>query len=62
MWRDPIIEQIHKIRQEHAGKFNFDLKAIFADLKEQEKKSEIKLISLPVKRRSVKKEKQTVAN
>jgi hypothetical protein len=24
MWIDPIVEEIRKIRQEHAAKFNFD--------------------------------------
>ncbi len=37
MWKDPIVEEIHRIRRMHAQQFNFDLYAIFADLKEQEK-------------------------
>lgn len=31
--KDPIIEELHRIRKEHAAEFNFDLDAIFADLK-----------------------------
>jgi hypothetical protein len=50
MLKDPIIEEIHKIREEHAKKFNYNLSAIFSDLKEQEKKSGKKFVSLPVKR------------
>ncbi len=53
MWRDPIVEEIHKIREEHARKFNFDLKAIYNDLKQQEKKSGIQTVSLAVKRLQV---------
>jgi len=49
MWHDPIVHKIHKIREEHAQKFNFDLKSIYDDLKEQEKKSGIQTVSLPIK-------------
>ncbi len=52
MWEDPIVEKIHKIREEHARKFNFDLKAIYDDLKEQEKKSGRQIVSLPIHKRS----------
>lgn len=51
MWEDPIVEKIHKIREEHAQKFNFDLQAIYNDLKAQEKKSGRKIISLPIQKR-----------
>ena len=50
MWEDPIIREIHKFRQEHAKKFNFDLHAIFLDLKEQEKRDKRHTVSLPIKR------------
>lgn len=50
MWKDPIIEEIHKIREEHAKKFDYDLDKIFADLKKQEFKSGKKFVSLPIKR------------
>ncbi len=39
MWEDKIVEEVRNVRQEHAEEFGFDLKAIFADLKKQEKKS-----------------------
>jgi hypothetical protein len=51
MWKDTIIEELHKFREEHAKKFNYDLKAIFDDLKKQEKNSTRKIISLPFKAR-----------
>jgi transposase len=34
MWLDPIVEEIHKIREERAKRFNYDLKAMYDDLKE----------------------------
>lgn len=38
MWNDPIIEELHQIRQAHAAKFNYDLKAMFDDFKRSEEK------------------------
>ncbi|GAH87092.1 unnamed protein product, partial [marine sediment metagenome] len=35
--KDPIVEEIRKIREAHAAKFNYDLNAICADLKKKEK-------------------------
>jgi len=29
--RDPIVEQIRRIRHEHAARFNLDIDAIFED-------------------------------
>ena len=49
MWKDPIIDELHQIRQEHAKKFNNDFKAIFEDLKKQEENSPRKIISTPFK-------------
>ncbi len=51
MWKDTIIEELHQFREEHAKKFNYDLKAIFDDLKTQEKHSTRKIISSPFKAR-----------
>jgi hypothetical protein len=36
MWKDPIVEEIHAVREEIARKFDFDLKRIFAYLREQQ--------------------------
>lgn len=47
MLDDPIVEEIRKIRDEYAKKFNYDLKAIAADLMKQEKASGRKLVSFP---------------
>jgi hypothetical protein len=34
MWKDPIVEEVRRIREEHAARFGYDLKAIYEDLKE----------------------------
>lgn len=36
MWEDPIVAEVHRIREELAAKFNFDVKAIFADLRKRQ--------------------------
>lgn len=50
MPKDPIIDELHTMRRDHAQKFGHDLHKIFADLKEQERKSGKKFLALPVKR------------
>ncbi len=50
MWKDTIVEDVRKVREEHAAKFNFNLDAIYLDLKKQEKKSGRKILSLAKKR------------
>jgi hypothetical protein len=37
MWSDSIIEEIHKIRKEHAEQFNYDLDAIVKDYQQQQR-------------------------
>ena len=49
MWVDIIVEQTRKVREEHAAKFNFDLKAIYEDLKQQEEQSGREVVSLSPK-------------
>jgi len=36
---DPIVDEVRRVRDAHAARFNYDLDAIFLDIKEQEKKS-----------------------
>lgn len=50
MWHDPIVDEVRKARREYAAKFNFDLDAIFRDLKEQQNTSGRTYVSYPPKR------------
>ena len=36
---DPIVDEVRRVRDAHAARFNYDLDAIFQDIKEREKKS-----------------------
>ena len=49
MIKDPIVEEIHKIRYEHAAKHNFNVAAICAEYREREKQSKLNLVSRPPK-------------
>lgn len=47
MWHDPIVEEIRKIREEHARKFNHDLHAICEDIRRRQGKSGHTVVSRP---------------
>ena len=49
MWRDEILEEIYRIREEHAKAFNYDLKAICDDLRKRQAASDRKIISKPLR-------------
>jgi hypothetical protein len=42
MWNDEIVEEVRKHREAYASKFNFDLQAMYEDLKKQSEKAGIK--------------------
>lgn len=47
MWEDPIVNEVRRIRNEHAARFDYDIKKICQDLKEREKASGRKYSSYP---------------
>lgn len=44
-WSDPIVDEVRRARDAYAARFNYDLDAIFRDLKEREKRSGRKYVS-----------------
>ena len=36
MWEDPIVAEVHRTREKLAAEFNYDVKAIFADLRKRQ--------------------------
>jgi hypothetical protein len=46
MWNDEIVEEIHQIREAYAKSFNYDLDAIFEDLRKKEAESGREIVSL----------------
>ncbi len=49
MYKDPIIEEVRKARDEYAKKFNYDLDAICRDLKAKQSKNKRNVVSFPPK-------------
>ena len=47
---DDPLDEIYRIRDEHAKKFNYDVDAIIADLRQREKDEGIKAVLLPAKK------------
>jgi hypothetical protein len=50
MKKDPIVEEVRRVRQRHAKKHNYDLDAIYEDIKRFEKQLGKKGVSLPPKK------------
>ena len=49
MWEDEVLEEIYRIREEHAKSFNYDLQAICDDLRKKQAASGRRIISAPLK-------------
>jgi len=51
MLKDAVIKELHESREAHARSFNYDVKAIVADLKIKEVALAHRLVQRPIKRR-----------
>jgi len=49
MWQDPIVEEIRRLREDHAAKFNYDIEAICRDLMERQGRDGRRVVSFPPK-------------
>ena len=47
LWQDPIVEEVRAIREAYAARFEYDLQAIYRDLKAQERQHGWQTLSLP---------------
>lgn len=50
--KNPIIEEIHRYRAEHAKKFGYDLKRIFEDVRSRQGQSGVPVVDRSKKARS----------
>ena len=39
MWRDPIVEEVRRVRKKYARRFNYDLAAIVRDVQARQRSS-----------------------
>ncbi|MCL1472190.1 hypothetical protein [Argonema antarcticum] len=46
MWQDEILEELHRIRDEHAKSFNYDMNAICEDWRRKQAESGRQLVTL----------------
>ena len=44
-WSDPIVDEVRRVRDAYSARFNYDLRAIYCVLKEQEKRSGREIVS-----------------
>ena len=42
---DPIVDEVRRVRDLHAARFNYDLRAIFLDIKEREKERGLNFVN-----------------
>jgi hypothetical protein len=45
MWKDPIVEEIHKIRAKMAKEVNYDVHQLIENMRKREKESNAKVVS-----------------
>ncbi len=50
MWKDPVVEEVRRVRQRHAAKYGYDLDAICEALREEQQRGGRKVVSLPPKK------------
>jgi hypothetical protein len=41
---DPIVDEVRRVRDAHAARFNYDLDAIYQDIKDRERKAGLKFV------------------
>ena len=46
MINDPIVNEVRRVRDELAKKFNYDVDAIFSDLREKQRKYSNRIVNL----------------
>ena len=61
MWKDEIVEEVRRIRFEHAAKFDHDLKAILDDARKRQKASGRKTVSFAPRKSDTGRIKKSVA-
>ncbi len=45
IWNDEIVDEVRKVRDEHAAKFDYDISAICADIRKKQIESRRKVVA-----------------
>ena len=51
MARDPIVDEVRRVREDEAAKYNFDVKAILLASKRRQRRSRQKVVSFVPKKK-----------
>ncbi len=62
MFQDEILDEIHRIREEHAKYFNYNLDAMFADWQKKQAESGREVVNLSVKRGLITEDEETTSS
>ncbi|MBL7222636.1 MAG: hypothetical protein ISS72_02165 [Candidatus Brocadiae bacterium] len=49
MQPDPVVDEVRRVREEYAKRFDYDLRAMAADLRKREQEHPERLVSYPPK-------------
>lgn len=49
VWEDPIVADVRQVREAYAATFDYDLQALFEDIKAQEAQSDRTFVSYPAR-------------
>jgi hypothetical protein len=52
MWKDPVVEETRKLREQYASNLNHDIDAIYEDIQQRQALSVKKPVSLPARKPS----------
>ena len=52
MWKDPIVEETRRLRQQYSSTLNHDIDAIYEDIQRRQAQSTIKIVSFPLRKPS----------
>ena len=44
-WHDPVVEEVRRVREQHAAALDYDLKALFERARRRQKQSKRKTVS-----------------
>ena len=50
MYEDSVVAEVRRIKEEHAARYGYDVRAIAAALRKEQEKGGRKVVSLPAKR------------
>ena len=53
MWKDPIVQEVRKIRETNAKKFNYNINDIVIDARKRQKASIRRIVSFAMKQQQV---------